>query len=101
MAGNAASTILGEMRSRGRRALGTSAWSERDLPRKLVANVNRLAYSRASQMLIDSALVAATLWASYALRFDGDVPVPYGRQLLLLLPVRDRTVLGYQCAVGS
>ena len=50
------------------------------------AAANRFVYSRANQIVIDGALVAMALCASYLFRFDGELPAPYERQLLLVLP---------------
>ena len=46
----------------------------------------RVIYSRPTQFLIDAALMAMALCGSYLLRFDGELPMPYDRQLLQLLP---------------
>jgi FlaA1/EpsC-like NDP-sugar epimerase len=59
--------------------------SSREAP-EFFAAVNRLVYSTPNQIVIDSVLVAIALWASYMCRFDGEVPAPYDRQQLLLLP---------------
>src|SRR3954449_10727312 len=53
---------------------------------KFSAAVNAFVYSTANQMIIDSALVAMALCAAYVFRFDGQLPSPYHRQLVLLLP---------------
>jgi FlaA1/EpsC-like NDP-sugar epimerase len=80
-------TIPGDVDSRGELTLKRAPSTEPVIIEKLFSAANKFAYSRANQMLIDSGLVAATLWASYELRFDGEVPDPYGHQLLLLMPL--------------
>jgi FlaA1/EpsC-like NDP-sugar epimerase len=54
---------------------------------RFAPSLARFIYSRPIQLVIDGALMAVALGCAYLLRFDGELPAPYGRQLVQLLPV--------------
>ena len=62
--------------------------------------VNRFAYSRTNQVVIDGALVALALTSSYLLRFDGDLPPPFPHQLLQILPLAVALCLAFHFVCG-
>ena len=62
--------------------------------------VNRFAYSRTNQVVIDGALVALALTGSYLLRFDGDLPPPFPQQLLQTLPLAVALCLAFHFVCG-
>jgi FlaA1/EpsC-like NDP-sugar epimerase len=87
MAGEGTPTVSGELSSGGGMALKRRASIPQVVIEKLPTAASRLIYSRVNQALIDSVLVALALCAAYLLRFDGELPVPYFRQLEIVLPV--------------
>src|SRR4051812_39816201 len=72
--------IIDAMSSSGERAL-------KRVTSILSISAAKFVYSKENQLLIDSTLVALALWASYLLRFDGELPAQYHRQLLTVMPV--------------
>jgi len=61
---------------------GESFSGKRNLARRL----DEIIYSRTNQLVIDGTLVALTTWLAYMIRFDGQIPDEYRRQLLMVLP---------------
>jgi FlaA1/EpsC-like NDP-sugar epimerase len=55
-------------------------------PDRLADRLEKFVYSRTNQLLIDGSIVAVALWVAYMIRFDGDLPAPYYRQFVILLP---------------
>ncbi len=53
---------------------------------KMYVRFSTVLYSRASQLCIDGAIVAAALWVAYMIRFDGSLPEVYQKQFLTVLP---------------
>jgi FlaA1/EpsC-like NDP-sugar epimerase len=47
---------------------------------------NKVVFTRPAQVVIDGMLVAVSLSAAYLLRFDAQLPAPYDRQLVEVLP---------------
>ncbi len=81
-----ARTVKGRLNPRGELAL-KRPWGAADLRERFAAGIDRLVYSKVSQMLIDSALVAIALLTAYLLRFDGALPDPFPLQFERVLPV--------------
>ncbi len=101
MAGERTGSILGEMSSRGELVLKRTASSTATSAEKLSVLANRVAYSSVSRVLIDGAGIAAALCVAYLLRFDGKLPTPYARQLLLALPFAVSLVLAINVVSGA
>ena len=101
MAGERTVSILGEMSSRGELVLKRTVSSAGASAEKLSVVANRIAYSSASQALIDGAGIAAALCVAYLIRFDGKLPAPYARQLLLALPFAVSLVLAINFVSGA
>ena len=99
MPGEGARTVNGRLDPRGELAL-KRPWSAADLRERFAAGIDRLVYSKASQMLIDSILVAAALLMAYLLRFDGALPDPFPLQFERVLPIALLVYLSINLVTG-
>ena len=64
------------------------------------ATANGITYRRPAQIAVDGALIGGSLAAAYLLRFDAEMPVPYDRQFVELLPFAVGLSLAVNGAIG-